>query len=613
MSEPELETDLKVGSGVQLQSDHTQTRKQLEEVARALEDSEARYRLLAENASDIVWQTNVDGLVEWVSPSLASVLGWSTESIVGTDAIGLVHPDDLQVLSAWRDAFPEVAPTAAFEIRMRTSDNGYRWMSNHAQLTTDPDGSVTGRIVGSRDIGAEVAAREKLERTALALEDSEARYRLLAENASDIVWQLDSDGAIQWVSPSVKSVVGWSPDQLLGTDPSELTHPVDRASLAVWRGDLFAGAVVPEFELRIRTADSSYRWMAVQRRATSDDAGSETGTIVSLRDIDLQVKAREQVDRSERMFRMAMDGAPQGMAIVRLDRRFLQVNHALCTMLGRDEQWLLEHTIADVTHPEDLEADLAGRDGLIRGDSQAIVAESRWLRSDGSELWITHSTGLLRDEQQMPLFYVSHVQDNSEAHRLGIELAHRASHDSLTGLMNRDDLQERITAALHRMPEFGGLSAVLYCDLDNFKLINDKHGHSVGDDVLKVTAERIAASLRHGDIVTRMGGDEFVVVLTEVTDVVDAVTVAQKIRDAVKEPLLIGSQFINVATSIGVAFDGQDTDANRLLRDADVALYAAKHSGRDQVAIFRNGHASLIRPAVSMDSTPQSLAEIPAP
>ena len=305
-----------------------------------------------------------------------------------------------------------------------------------------------------------------------------------------------------------------------------------------------------------------------------------------MRDVDAQVLARQALARSERLFHLAMDGAPQGMAVVGRDLDFVQVNAALCSMLDRDQQWLLAHTIRDVIHPDDLDEDLSARDALLNGDSGVRIRECRWLRSDGSAVWVEHSTGLLRDEQQLPLFYVSHVQDNTDSHRVKALLAHRANHDDLTGLINRGQLQERITDVLDLRSPSGGVPGLLFCDIDHFKDINDTYGHASGDDVLRIGAERMASAVRAGDIVARLGGDEFVVVLNDVRDLSAAVAVAQKIRDAVSEPMPIGQGPINITTSIGIALADCDIDAHRLLRNADAALYEAKHSGRNRIAAF---------------------------
>ncbi|MEI6623666.1 MAG: GGDEF domain-containing protein, partial [Actinomycetes bacterium] len=146
----------------------------------------------------------------------------------------------------------------------------------------------------------------------------------------------------------------------------------------------------------------------------------------------------------------------------------------------------------------------------------------------------------------------------------------------------------RISAVLAHGPQTSGPPALLFCDLDYFKNTNDTYGHAGGDEVLRVTAERMASVLREGDEVARIGGDEFVVLLGEVRDLTVATLVAQKIRQAVCEPLPVEAEQVSITMSIGVALATPGIEAHRLLRNADAALYEAKNSGRDRIAVFSN-------------------------
>jgi len=352
------------------------------------------------------------------------------------------------------------------------------------------------------------------------------------------------------------------------------------------RAQAAGGVNVSGFEFRVLRSDGEYLWASSQMRPVVDAGGGVVGVVVGLRDVHQQVLARENLVRSERMFRLAMDGAPQGMAVADLSLRFVKVNDALCDMLGRDEQWLLDHGAGDVLHPDALESDLAVRDRLLAGQAEYETYEGRIVTAAGETLWVQHSIALIRDDQENPLFYVSQFQDISAARAAEADLRYRAEHDTLTGLINRDQLQKRLTVILGHPPRHDSVSALLFCDLDFFKRINDEHGHAFGDDVLRITAERVAASVRVTDEVARLGGDEFVVVLPEVSDLRGAVWVAEKLRAAVAEPLTFGHHQITTSMSVGVALAASGMPARRLLRNADAALYGAKNAGRDQVAVF---------------------------
>lgn len=251
----------------------------------ALASSERRYRMLAENATDVVWQNDTDGVLRWVSPSVESVLGWAPEQLIGTSPRDLAHPDDRDFSQRQRAKAYGGESVPRFDVRLLCADGSYRWMSLHSQVTTDTDGTATGIIIGLNDVHERVLAERELA-------DSERQFRMLAENATDVVWQLDADDVMGWVSPSVESVLGWTREQLVGTSAIELIHPDDRESREQWRERLIAGVVVPELESRRQKADGSYRWMSLQGRPITDTNGSLTGVIVGLRDIDDEVRTR---------------------------------------------------------------------------------------------------------------------------------------------------------------------------------------------------------------------------------------------------------------------------------------------------------------------------------
>ncbi|MEI6624688.1 MAG: diguanylate cyclase, partial [Actinomycetes bacterium] len=538
-----------------------------------------RYKMLAENASDVVAQLDATNVLTWASPSVEAVLGWVPEQTVGTSIVELTHRADRAAAEQWLKKTPTDATTDSVKIRVLTADGSYRWVSLLARSITDADGLVSGRVVGMRDVQEQVLARQ-------ALADSQRRYKMLAENASYLVWQLDRDTVLQWVTPSVESVLGWAPEQLLGKRTKEFIHPEDFGALSVWRTRAFTGTTVPAFELRLLTADGGHRWMSLHTRPTTSADGRIDGAVVGLRDIHEQVVAREQLARSERTFRLAMAGAPQGMAVVGLHGKLIEVNAVLCDMVGRDAVWMGEHFESDFVYPDALEADLVARDLLLAGGTEYTIHEGRLITATGMVLWVQHSLALIRDEHDMPLFYVSQYQDITEVRAARMELLHQAQHDQLTGLINRGQLQERISNVVARCPQSAGVCALLFCDLDYFKDINDSYGHAGGDDVLRVTAERMASALREGDEVARLGGDEFVIVLSGVQDLSAAVAVAEKIRDAVAEPLPAEGEPVSITMSIGVALATPGIEAHRLLRNADAALYEAKNSGRDRIAVF---------------------------
>lgn len=293
-----------------------------------------------------------------------------------------------------------------------------------------------------------------------ALIESERRFRMLAENASDVVYTVDRHGVVTWVSPSVHERLGWRPDQVVGCSIRDLMHPDDLSIVIEHRREIERhGGGDGTTELRFATAAGGWSWMSLSGRALYDDAGDVVGGVESLRDINDR-KATEQ------------------------------------------------------------------------------------------------------------------------------RLEHAALHDSLTGLANRAYLIDEITRSLHASRRAGTTTGVLMIDLDNFKLVNDSLGHACGDDLLREAAHRLSGLVRDSDLVARQGGDEFAIVMRDVTDPTDVMRLAQRVVHSFRVPLRVGDYDLVTTASIGVVVSEAEVDAGALLVAADRALYVAKDAGRDRVALF---------------------------
>src|SRR4051794_1222565 len=223
----------------------------------------------------------------------------------------------------------------------------------------------------------------------------------------------------------------------------------------------------------------------------------------------------------------------------------------------------------------------------------ALAAASPWTgevslrRLSGREVPVLMTVTPVTDEAGTPTHVVTVVTDLTERKAAEARLARQALHDSLTGLPNRTLFHDRLAQALARASRGHGRVAVLYIDLDEFKLINDVYGHGAGDEVLRAAANLLESATRTGDIVARLGGDEFGVVCEPIPDAAEALATAQRLAAALDVPFGLRGHEITITTSIGIALsDDGVTDADQLLQDADIALYRAKEAGRDRVILF---------------------------
>jgi diguanylate cyclase (GGDEF)-like protein/PAS domain S-box-containing protein len=224
-----------------------------------------------------------------------------------------------------------------------------------------------------------------------------------------------------------------------------------------------------------------------------------------------------------------------------------------------------------------------------------LPANSVLIRRDGFEIPIEDSVAPIHDREGLVTGAVIVFRDVSATREMALQMTHSAEHDFLTGLPNRMLLNDRISQAIALAPRHKRQVAVLFLDLDGFKHINDSLGHLIGDKVLQSVAKRLADCVRASDTVSRRGGDEFVVLLSEVHQLEDAAVTARRMLQAVAEPHSIGQRELYVTTSMGVSVYPDDgLDAETLIKNADTAMYQAKESGRQSYRFFKqsmNGQA----------------------
>jgi diguanylate cyclase (GGDEF)-like protein/PAS domain S-box-containing protein len=285
----------------------------------------------------------------------------------------------------------------------------------------------------------------------------------------------------------------------------------------------------------------------------------------------------------DRRFRRGFESSPVAAAFLDLDLSVLEVNDALCRLLGRHEADLVGTRLTALSHPDDL--DIAPW-LLVDSAGGTVESEARFVLPDGSTVW-TEVAGSLVEPELGPAYRFCQFRDVTELRRDRALLAHQAIHDPLTGLYNRTMLLERTTAALSRRVPGGPTVGLVLLDLDQFKMVNDSLGHEAGDAVLVALAPRLSMALETNDIVGRLGGDEFVVLLDHVANELDAVQRAERIRRAISVPIPLGAGEFVATASIGVTIASTtDADATGLLRDADAAMYRAKARGRDHIELF---------------------------
>ena len=344
-------------------------------VGRALADSEQRYRLLAENVSDVVVQGDADGSLVWVSPSVTPAMGWTPSDLVGRPFRDLVHPEDLAVVVAGQERLARGEPVA-FEARLRTAVGDHRWMSIRVKPLFDDDGRIVGRVAGWWD---SQRAHEAMERLA----DSESRYRLLLDNSIDVVFQA-SDGLLTWISPAIEGVTGWRPDELVGRTTTHLWHPDDVEKVATLREGAYGGLQGRDV-LRFRRTDGQYLWMEVAARPYVERNGV-TGVVGMMYDVTERVEAQQAALASEERYRTVAENASDVVCRYRADGTIDWLFGSTEVLTGRHADDLVGVSAASLFVAEDLEdrKEIGAR--LAHGESVQRLVRLR--RADGGTRWV---------------------------------------------------------------------------------------------------------------------------------------------------------------------------------------------------------------------------------
>ncbi len=314
--------------------------------------------------------------------------------------------------------------------------------------------------------------------------------------------------------------------------------------------------------------------------------GGRPAALVVMRDISARIASEAAREEAEERFRSAFIHAPVGMAVLDSAGAITEANPALATMFACPMGELLGSSVWGWIHPDDCGQSRARFGRLLDNVSTVETAELRIRRADDSIVWAHASTSAPRDRTGAPTSFVMQLQDTTARRSAEDQLKHRASRDQLTGLANRSLFTARLDDALAATSSRTGTPAVMFLDLDRFKVVNDSMGHGCGDELLVQVAQRLQASLRPEDTVARFGGDEFAILLEQVHTAEQARRTARRLQHSLERPIPIDGTDVYVNASIGISLAEPGSVASTMLRDADVAMYRAKATGGSGYVIY---------------------------
>ncbi len=562
------------------------------ELRAALKDSsrgrENLHRIL-NAAGEGICGLDPQGRITFVNKAVTRLTGWQEEELIGRPlhvtlhqprADGSPYPDDeCPITMTCRKGTVEHIADEVF------------WRRNLASFPVEylstpiyKGDELTGAVVVFKNVSEH-------KRTTEALRESENFARTIIQSVNEGIMVFDRDLRYKEWNDAMEELTGLPSAQIVGASaldlfPQFMLPGIDRLLLRSLRGE------------RVISPDTPYRvpqsgkegWLVATFSPHNSPDGKTIGVVGIVRDISARKLAEEELRESEERYALAARAANDGMWDWDLDTQKVYYSARWKSMLGymdgeigaSPEEWFSR------VHPEDLPAFNAEIGKHIQGETEHFESEQRMLHRDGSYRWMLTRGLAMRDDDGIAYRMAGSQTDITERKRAEEQLLYDAFHDGLTGLPNRALFTDRLERALERAKRRDDfMLAVLFLDLDRFKVVNDSLGHMTGDQLLIGVARRLASCLRQVDTVARIGGDEFVILLEDIADLGDATIAARRIQESLARPFFLEESEVFTTASIGIAVSSSGYDhAQDVMRDADIAMYRAKALGKARYELF---------------------------
>jgi diguanylate cyclase (GGDEF)-like protein/PAS domain S-box-containing protein len=532
------------------------------------------------------------GKFVYVSELYQKLTGYSDTELIGTCSLNNIHPDDIERV---RERAIKCLKGKSFEPYeygfVKKNNEVMRILETITPIEYKGERAALGSFM---DITERKQAESQREDALEALRESEERYKALFERSLDIVYIIDFEGRFIDANETALNRLGYTREDLRSFYITYLLSE-DQLPLAIQTiQDLQAGIQISSVEFRLRHKNGSEVYVETQGSVIMSN-GRPAAIQAVARDITERKRVEEVIRQSEEKYRTILETIQEAYFEVDLTGNFTFFNDSMCRLTGCSKKELFGVNYSQFSDKENSKNVFKVFNNIYTKGEPSEGFDWQIIRKDGTRRYIESSVSLQKDSSGNPTGFKGMIRDITERKRIEQQLNYMATHDALTGLPNRLMFSRLLDHAIQAARRYKRQFAVLFIDLDRFKIINDSMGHDAGDQLLQEIATRFKQSLRAVDVVGRLevdnvgrlGGDEFIILIEEVSEMSQVATVAHKILTAAIKPIVILGEECRVTASIGISIYPQDgEDEQSLMKNADIAMYFAKEEGKNNYQFY---------------------------
>jgi diguanylate cyclase (GGDEF)-like protein/PAS domain S-box-containing protein len=595
-------------------------------------ESKSRLAAIVESSDDAITAVSTDQVITAWNRGAERVFGYSAQEAIGNSLALIVPPDKKEEREELAARIGRGETVGRFET-IRVRKGGERF---HCALTISPVFDSSGQLVGSSTVAQDIS---DLKRYADEQDRERRRLGAIIQLQTDIAQAgFDRERVMQVAVDGLRALTGAERAGISQVEGTDIVYrvrsgPLPATTRAPVKGSLSEASLnsgkmlitlshddpgvaqVPATErpgsliiapLRVSSVVDRVAIVASEREGAFTERDVRTLQLVSglvgsalehaneyesnrlllverSSALEAVTESQRRLEESEARYRGMIQNASVGVALSSVDGRYLEVNAAYEEMVGYRAEELRGLTFMDLTHPDDLEDDLTLFAEVVAGTRDSYQMEKRYICKSGDVIWVRISISVVRDAEGKVLYDLGVVENITSRKEAEGALIRQSLYDVLTGLPNRSLLVDRVRQAMLTSRRDDSAFALLFCDIDNFRTVNDSFGHEFADAILIEAGKRLEQSLRETDTVARLGGDEFAVLLVGTAEM-GASLAAEKIVQALTRPFEIQGQVLELGTHVGIVlYPGHGEDVASLLRRADVAMYAARQRHFDYV------------------------------